>query len=42
MTVSENGLHSLQYNWKKIVPAAQTMTMKDACVKTLSENEAIE
>lgn len=42
MTVSENGLHSLQYNWKNIVPAAQTTTMKGPCVKTLSENEAIE
>lgn len=42
MTVSENGLHSLQYNWKNIVPAAQTTTMKGPCVKTLSEDEAIE
>ena len=41
MTVSENGLHSLQYNWKNIVPAARTMTMNSTRV-TLSENEAIE
>lgn len=40
MTISENGLHSLQYNWKTIVPVAQSMTMNS--VKTLSENEAIE
>ena len=41
MTISEKGLHSLQYNWKNIVPVSQTKGLNSDCEKLLSKNEAI-
>ena len=41
MTISEKGLHSLQYNWGNIVPVSQTKGLNSDCETLLSKNEAI-